>query len=496
MSDDITPPVTRTPTGADVAEQRPSVIRHLSYDDLDRPVRAVARAEDIVPIELVEPGDVQVRVGSRRDHRHEPVDLDRLADFPSVRSVYALRPVRARRPLPNIEELLTSMLPPDGETLRNLPNLKRLHSARFIRSTATRLDPSALPASLEALNVARHSLAGGWDKKMPADGPPRFADLLHLTSLRRLTLRDCWPGDSVAPLAGLTSLVLLDCDAPNGWSKLGTLTALEAVTAVRPQVANLKALRTWTRLRSLTLGNAGVKSLAGIEAFHRLERLTLFLVRVGDLSPIAGLSRLAEIVMRGPTNVKDLTPLGQLPALRRLEIERVGIGARDDIHVRSIKPLASAAALEEVLLPGVSIDDGDVTPLIGLPRLRRVKVYGDLDASVLELRRARPDVTVDWRPADQRQGERMGDVYLQKPVEGSTQWWMSEDLTELLGTRTNHDAERRLVSRMRTENPALLAQLDFDTEGDAVVVLAKTRADLIAVAELIARMAKERASDS
>lgn len=410
MPDDITPPTSRAPAGADIPEQRPAVIRHLSYDDMDPPARAAARAEDIVPIELVEPGDLQVRVGSRRDHRHEPVDLDRLADFPSVRSVYALRPIRARRPLASIEELLTSMLPPDVETLRNLPNLKRLYSARFIRSTATRLDPSALPTSLEALNVARHSLAGGWDKKMPADGPPRFADLLRLTSLRRLTLRDCWPGDSVAPLAGLTSLVALDCDAPNGWSKLGTLTALEAVTAVRPQLANLKALRTWTRLRSLTVGNGGVKSLAGIDAFQQLERLTLFLVRIADLSSLAGLSKLEEIVMRGLTTVTDLAPLGHLPALRRLEIERVGIGARDDIHIRSIKPLASAAALEEALLPGVSIDDGDVTPLIGLPRLRRVKLYGDMDASVLELRRARPDVAVDWRPADQRRGERMGDV--------------------------------------------------------------------------------------
>jgi hypothetical protein len=479
-------------------ERRPAEIRTLTFDDMERAPRGgIARAENIVPLECVEPGDVQVRVGGLRRYGNQaPVDIDRLADFPSVSSVYALCSVRLRRPLPHVQELLATATAPDAETLRNLPNLERLYSGWLIRSRATVLDPTALPASLEALSVARHSLAGGWEKKTPADGPVRFADLLRLTGLRRLRLRHCWPGDSVAPLAALTSLTHLDCDAPNGWSALRTLTALEDVVAVRPSVANLKALRSWTRLRSLTLGNAGVKSLAGIEAFRELERLTLFLLRLSDLSPLAGLPRLDGVILRGLTKVNDLTPLGDLPALRRLEVWTVGIGPRDDVHVRSVRPLAMATKLEDVFLSDVYIDDGDVTPLIGLPRLKRVKVYGDVEQSMLELRRARPDVVVDWRPAERRSGERVGVVYLQKPVEGTTEWWMSEDLTELLGTCTNYDAERRLVNRVRVENSSLLKQLDFDTEGDAVVVRAKTKADLVALAELIERMATSRSPES
>jgi hypothetical protein len=102
-----------------------------------------------------------------------------------------------------------------------------------------------------------------------------------------------------------------------------------------------------------------------LEAFRALERLTLFLLRVSDLSPLAGLPRLHEITMRGLTKVSDLTPLGEVPALRRIEIETVGIGRRDEIHIRSLRPLATATSLEEVLLPGIHIEDGDVTPLIG-----------------------------------------------------------------------------------------------------------------------------------
>lgn len=125
-----------------------------------------------------------------------------------------------------------------------------------------------------------------------------------------------------------------------------------------------------------------------------------------------------------------------------------------------------------------------------------MKVYGRVEETTLELRRARPDVIVEWRPAEQRRGERLGDVYLQEPLEGTTEWWLSEDLTDLLGTRTNYDAERRLVNRVRSENARLLRRLEFDTEGESVVVRAKTKGDLVALAELIEQMAKERTTET
>ena len=39
--------------------------------------------------------------------------------------------------------------------------------------------------------------------------------------------------------------------------------------------------------------------------------------------------------MRGLTTATDLGPLGELPALRRLEIWTVGVGRRDAIHLQA-----------------------------------------------------------------------------------------------------------------------------------------------------------------
>jgi hypothetical protein len=478
-----------TTDASNAGNPRPAEPRVLAFEDVGRVAKGGTRLEDIVPIEHVRDGDVQVRAGHpRRYGPQPPVDLDLLAEYPSVRSVVATTVVHARRPLPNIVVLILRVDAPTAETLRHLPNLRRLASGRLQTSKPTPLDTSALPPTLEALNVARHSLVNGWLKKLPEGAPARFTDIGRLTGLRRLTLRDCWPGDSVAPRAALTSLTYLECDAPNGWSALRALAALESVIAVRPKVTNLRAFRSWTRLRSLTLGNSGVKSLDGAESFRSLERVKLFLLKVADLGPLAGLRKLEHVELQGLNNVADISVLGTLPSLRYLEIASVGHGPRDTMHVRSLAPLASAEMLEVVSLAGVVVDDRDVTPLVQLPRLRRVKLYGDLGDGVDALRRARPEVAVEWNPAPVVPGEVVGAVRVRPPLDGTTEWWISDDLTDALGARTNADAERRLVAALRSEAPELLKRLDFDTEADAVVIRAPNRDDILAVAKLIATL--------
>ena len=163
--------------------------------------------EDIVPLEHIQSGDVQIRVGGLRPYGLQaPVNIDTLTDYPSVRSIVTSTTMDLNHTLPHVEELITTLDAPSGEVLRQLPNLKRLHVGRMRGAKVVWLDTAALPRTLEALNVARHSLINGWKKKLPDDAPPRFTELAALTSLRRLTLRDCWPGDSVAPLTALTSL--------------------------------------------------------------------------------------------------------------------------------------------------------------------------------------------------------------------------------------------------------------------------------------------------
>jgi hypothetical protein len=395
----------------------------------------------------------------------------------------ACRAVRAQQPLPHLSELLLfgGVPVPDEATLRNLPAL-----VQFWAGWARGRQPiaiEALPPAVQALGICRHSL--GWERT----ASPRFAALARFGALRSLSLNDCWPIDTVAPLAPLTALTRLRCDAPRGWASLKACEALEEVSAIRPRLATLRAFAKWTRLRRLTLTGSGVRSLAGMEALAALEELRLIMLPVDDLSPLAGLNRLASIELTGLTRAHDLTPLGTLRSLRRLVIARAGIEYRDIVHVNSLRPLAAAAALEELTLQAAVVDDGDLGPLADLPKLRQLRLFGDLERQVEQLRTSRPDVAITWFPQERTPGERIGIVFVRPPTAALPSWWIREDLTEAFGVKTNADAEARLRTALESEDAGVAARLTFDTEGEAVVVHAKRKED----ARLVARVATQLA---
>lgn len=461
--------------------RRPASVRPLAFADLARPgPRLRVDGLSLIPIESVRPGDEQVFAARLPRRPGEPVvDLTPLAGCPSVRSVVASTIVVASRPLPQIAELLLldRTLVPDARTLASLPGLERLWAGWA--PSDRRLAVGALPAGrLRELGAHRAALPGG------------PAELAPLTGLRRLFLDGCWPKDSLEPLAGMVHLVSLRANAPGGWSKLRGLTALEEVVAIEPRLANLRAFSAWTRLRDLMITGTGVQRLAGLEAFGGLERLRLVALRIDDLEALTGLSHLAAIELTGLTHLHDLGPLGSLPSLRQLVVARLGRAERDTIHLDSLRPLVGARALEELVLRGVVVEDGDLAPLADLPVLRRVEVYGDIGTAVAALRKARPDVEVVWREGSKpTPGVQAGPVFLHPADERIPVWWLREDLTGLLRTSTNAGAEERLRTALAVENPQLLERLRFDTEADAVTVEAKSEADLRAVARVIERLA-------
>ncbi len=463
---------------------RPAPVDRVTFGDLAAPVpHGRVDGRRLVPIESVQAGDEQVFAARLPRRYGEPViDLDRLADFPSVRSIVASTAVRASRVLPRIEELLLlSRTPvPDTRTLQGLSGLARLWAGRA--PADRRLAAGALsPTALRELGVNRTVLPGG------------PAELSGLVELRHLVLNHCTPKDSLQPLAGLVRLTRLRADAPGGWPALSACTALEEVYAIRPRLSNLRALRTWTRLHSLVLTGSGVRGLAGIEAFTDLERLKLIALKIDDLSPLAYLSQLVDLELSGLERLHDLGPLAGLPSLRQLVIARVGGEHRDIVHIDSLRPLAEARSLEQIGLHGAIVDDGDLAPLAGLPALRRVEVFGDLGSAVAALRRARPDVEVIWREGTRPSpGVQAGPVFLHPADEKIPLWWLREDLTGLLQASTNADAEDRLRAALAAEDAPLLARLDFDTEADAVTVEAKSEDDLRAVAKAIERLARPR----
>src|SRR5206468_3180279 len=100
-----------------------------------------------------------------------------------------------------------------------------------------------------------------------------FEELSRFTDLEQLSLNDCWPKDSVAPLARLVNLRQLRADAPGGWRELRACTRLRDVAAIKGRITNLHLFASWSDLRRLTFTGSGVRSFAGMEAFARLERL-------------------------------------------------------------------------------------------------------------------------------------------------------------------------------------------------------------------------------
>src|SRR4051794_37018743 len=81
----------------------------------------------VVPIEAVQPGDVQVVAARALTPGPEPlvIDLDPLAALSSVESIIATTVVRARRELPFIRELLVTAYSdlPECATLRQMTGL-------------------------------------------------------------------------------------------------------------------------------------------------------------------------------------------------------------------------------------------------------------------------------------------------------------------------------------------------------------------------------------
>ena len=61
-------------------------------------------------------------------------------------------------------------------------------------------------------------------------------------------------------------------------------------------------------------------------------------------------------------------------------------------------------------------------------------------------------------------------------------WSLFQDLTGLLGTETNYDAEDRIRAIIELNDPLLAKRLEYDTEADNVSIIARSREDILGVA--------------
>lgn len=432
---------------------RPFSPRPVTFDSLIA-LYSVPRVDcrDVVPIEVTRAGDQQVFVAREpwlpraktalelpageiiSNWPIEPIiDVDTLADVPSVRSIVSSTVIRARRRIPQVRELIfvDRGRPLDEETLACLPGLKTLWALMWPLDS----DPSWIPHGLEELGIERTGLENAG-----------LSHLAHLTELRVLAVRSGSPKDTVKPLANLTKLERLTIEnAGAGWTAMANCTRLVEVD-MAPRLASLRPFKRWTKLKKLTLRGRGLKSLDGIESFENLESITFHQTAFKDFSQLAKLTKL-----------RDLTAFHGCAA-----------------------SAASLAILRRVLCE--------------LPELRTYRTDNIGQEMADALRFAHPKLELEYdrmHHDDVLLVPPTGDVTVWQPEGEITHWSIFENLADRLDVSTNYQVEQRLKRELERRHPDVFARLQWDTEAENVGVYAESESDILVVEaianELIAR---------
>jgi Leucine-rich repeat (LRR) protein len=246
-------------------------------------------------------------------------------------------------------------------------------------------------------------LTGPWDDAMRRV----FED----TDVRELEINyaNGWEGDDIAFVADLPPLAALTVtdrtiEDVSPIHQQPELLSLEVNTYCRTEIdfstfsrlescglewrPRAKSLFDSGTIRRLFINGYTVKSSAALGRMEQLEDLQLAGASLVEVSSLAGLSRLTALSLRALDKLESLDGIQGLGELERLEIEECrrvrtideleGLSAlrrlhlNDDTKIASLRPLAGLP-LETVLLYGdTDIEDGELSVLLDLPKLRQV----------------------------------------------------------------------------------------------------------------------------
>jgi hypothetical protein len=120
-----------------------------------------------------------------------------------------------------------------------------------------------------------------------------------------------------------------------------------------------------SELEELSIANSELREVEQLAALKQLRFLGLYnLNKLASLRGLEKLLRLETLEVNGCKSLGRIDEVAALVNLRRLQLN-------DDGRIASLAPLRSAVDLEDVLFyESTNIVDGDLTPLVSLPRLR------------------------------------------------------------------------------------------------------------------------------
>lgn len=266
----------------------------------------------------------------------------------------------------------------DCEALVSLAGLERLPALEVLGlSRCASLELATLPALPDVLELSLD------------DTPIRdLAPLARAPALADLAIAGCAAIDDLAPLAACASLERLDARRVRAVRSLAPLDALRALHtlwlegdaigdlapvaelpieelivghASTVDVASIRRLAALDTLHLVDLQQVALDALAGSALAHLF---VLRCARVSGLDALATLADATQLVLEALPDLRALTAVGAMPALRELQIS--ACDALDDLS-----GLATASSLRLVAIracPRVR----DVSPLAGLPNLQHI----------------------------------------------------------------------------------------------------------------------------
>ena len=86
----------------------------------------------------------------------------------------------------------------------------------------------------------------------------------------------------------------------------------------RHNTEDLEPIRMCTKLKALDLGHNYIENIDFLNWMPELEVLILFSSRITDLTPLSGLTKLRDLNLTRCTEVRDLSPIYELPNLERV----------------------------------------------------------------------------------------------------------------------------------------------------------------------------------
>jgi len=101
-----------------------------------------------------------------------------------------------------------------------------------------------------------------------------------------------------------------------------------------------------------------------------LAHLGIYLAPLEDTTALAqiGSPVLTELILASCRRIVSLSAMSRLIGLRRLEVSEGGT-------IESLKPIADLRLVERLYLYGsTKIADGDLTPLLGMPRMHDLRI--------------------------------------------------------------------------------------------------------------------------